>query len=27
VEVTPQAIRLRKRTLVASQRTKWKKAE
>jgi GTP-binding protein len=25
VEVTPQAIRLRKRTLVASQRTKWKK--
>jgi GTP-binding protein len=27
VEVTPQAIRLRKRTLVANQRTKWKKAE
>ena len=27
VEVTPQSIRLRKRTLVASQRTKWKKAE
>jgi GTP-binding protein len=27
VEVTPQAIRLRKRTLVAGQRTKWKKAE
>jgi len=27
VEVTPQAIRLRKRMLVANQRTKWKKAE
>jgi GTP-binding protein len=27
VEVTPAAIRLRKRTLPASQRTKWKKAE
>ena len=27
VEVTPQSIRLRKRTLVANQRTKWKKAE
>jgi len=27
VEVTPQAIRLRKRALVASQRTKWKKGE
>jgi len=27
VEVTPSAIRLRKRTLVASMRTKWKKAE
>jgi GTP-binding protein len=27
VEVTPQAIRLRKRALVASQRTKWKRAE
>jgi len=25
VEVTPSAIRLRKRTLVANQRTKWKK--
>ena len=27
VEVTPTAIRLRKRTLVANQRTKWKKQE
>jgi GTP-binding protein len=27
VEVTPAAIRLRKRTLVANQRTKWKKQE
>jgi GTP-binding protein len=27
VEVTPAAVRLRKRTLPASQRTKWKKPE
>ena len=27
VEVTPQAIRLRKRTLTASQRTKWKRQQ
>ena len=27
VEVTPTAIRLRKRTLAANQRTKWKKQE
>jgi len=27
VEVTPAAIRIRKRTLAANQRTKWKKQE
>jgi GTP-binding protein len=27
VEVTPAAIRLRKRTLTASQRTKWKRQQ